>query len=157
MCAGKLHPASLREPPPHGADTRDLGVVERVSLAQSGDHDEHTLAPSERLFGLGAQPRPGVGADLPARDPAPKSANGVVVRIERTRSSARETALRSPDALERDNEVPPGIGSDERGRVVVLTEPDRDAVREVSFKRPARVRSRQIAHSGLFTGIPRAL
>ena len=108
-----------------------------MPLAQPADRRENALPAGEGLLGLRAEPGPGVRAGPPASSRRPGRADGTQMRIERARPSAREAAVRTPTAHERDHEVTAGIPAQEFDRVMGLAEPDANAVRELSLERPA--------------------
>ena len=126
----RSEPAALREPAAHRAGARHLRVIVSVLLPQPGDRRGAGIPAREACFGLTPQAGPGVRSRPGAHDRAAGRANGRQVGLERARSLTRQTALRIPDARERDDEIPAGVAAHELDGVVTLAERELDAVRE---------------------------
>jgi hypothetical protein len=134
---GEPEPPPLGEPSPHRTDAGHGRVIKRMPFAQPRDRGQRTLPEREALLCFTTQPRPRVRTRLPPRRRTAERPDDRKMCVERPRAGARETTIGAPRTHQRHNEVPAGIRTQKRSRMVPRTEPDPDPMRELALERLA--------------------
>ena len=106
-----------------------------MPLAQPQDRRQHALTARETGLGIHAKARPGVRPGPLPHDRATERTHRIDVMLECTRPRPRETPVRTPGAHERHGEVPSGVRSHERNRMMPLAQPDANAVSKLALER----------------------